>query len=247
VFQSLLRTGDVVGGFPVGTTGIGFNFSISDSGGHLALILLRDTGSTATDGAVRIDTAVLAQEGSPVGASAPGENWQGFAGVAINDAGDWLLAGDTSGPTATDAFLAYNGTLQVREGGTLDGELLESPAALRTISINNQGAAVHVWNTGATVRKAFYAADAANLAASRLLVRTGSALDFNADGTADATLVDVLGTFATTTGVNLAEDGSVYLHASYTVGAETRESLLRFQVTSDPLFADGFEPAPAPR
>lgn len=238
VFETLLKSGDLVGTQAINTVGIGFGVAMSDDGNQLANLLILDTGSTANDSVVRINSGVVAREGDPVGASAPGENWQAFAGVAINNAGQYVLAGDTSGATATDAFLAFGNSLQVREGGTYDGETLDTPGAVRAASINNRGEVVHVWNANG-IRKAFYAPDASRLDLSRLIVRTGSTLDFNADGIADATLVDILGTFTTGAGVSLAEDGSLYLQATYTEGANTRESLLRFELGS--LFADGFE------
>lgn len=245
VFESLLRTGDLVGGIAIGTTGISFNYQMSDDGDHLAVVLLRDTGSTATDGTVLVDGVIAAEEGSPIGPQAPGENWQGFAGVAINNDGDWLLAGDTSGPAATDAFLAYNGELQVREGDTLGGEALPDGSALRAISINNLGQAVHAWNTPGNVRKLFFANDASNLQDSVLLLRTGTPLDLDGNGAAEAVLVDILGTFITTTGLSLAEDGSVYVQASYTIDGTPFESVLRVDA-SDLIFANGFDPI-APR
>jgi hypothetical protein len=242
VFESLLRTGDLIGGAAIGTTGITFTYQMSDSGEHLAVVLLRDTGSTQTDGSVLVDGTIRAEEGAAVGPAAPGENWQGFAGVAINDAGDWLLAGDTSGPTATDAFLAYNGAIQVREGNSLGGEALPDGSALRAISINNLGQAVHAWNTPGNVRKLFFANDAGNLPDSVLLLKTGTPLDLDGNGSAEAVLVDVLGSFTTTTGLSLAEDGSVYIQASYTIDGSPFESLLRLDGV-DVIFADGFDPA----
>lgn len=239
-YEPLLRTGDVVGGFAVGTTGIGFQYQMSDSGAHLVALLILQTGSTADDGVVYLDGSVVAREGSPVGPSAPGENWQNFAGVAVNDAGDWLLAGDTDGATATDAFLAFNGELQVREGDLLDGEPLAAGSALRAIAINNLGQALHAWNTPGNVRKLFFANDAGRLQDSVLLLRTGSGLDLTGDGSADATLVDILGTFTTTTGLSLAEDGAIHIQASYDQGGDTRVSLLRLALP-DRLFQDGFE------
>ncbi len=238
VFESLLRSGDLVNGFAVNTVGIGFGVAMSDDGNQLGTLLILDTGSTLNDSVVRINTDVVAREGDPVGVSAPGENWQAFAGLSINNAGRWLLAGDTDVATAADAFLASNGVLQVREGGVIDGETLDTPAAVRAASVNNRGEAVHVWNAN-NIRKAFYAPDAAQLGQSRLIARTGSLLDLNADGISDATLVDILGTFTSVSAVNLAEDGFVYLHASYTEGANTRESLLRIGL--DAVFANGFE------
>lgn len=241
-YEPLLRTGDVVGGFAIGTTGIGFQYQMSDSGAHLAALLILQTGSTANDNVVYLDGSVVAREGSPVGSSAPGENWQNFAGVAVNDAGDWLLAGDTDGATATDAFLAFNGELQVREGDLVDGELLGAGSALRAIAINNLGQALHAWNTPGNVRKVFFANDAGRLHDSVLLLRTGSGLDLTGDGNADATLVDILGTFTTTTGLSLAEDGAIHIQASYDQGGNTRVSLLRLALP-DRLFYDGFQAA----
>jgi hypothetical protein len=240
VFETLLRTGDLVDGIPVGTTGIGFGVAMSDDGTQLGNILLLNTGSTTDDGAVRVNNVVVAREGSLIGASAPGEAWQNFSGITINNAGTWLLAGDTSGATATDAFLLSNGLFQVREGSVLDGEALTTPAAIRAVSINNRNEAVHIWNAN-NVRKMYYASDASRLDLSRFIMRTGSPLDLNGDGLAEATLVDILGTFTSVSAVNLAEDGNVYVHASYTVAGATRESLLRIALVTDAIFANGFE------
>jgi hypothetical protein len=239
VFETLLKSGDLVDGVAVGTTGISFGVAMSDDGNQLANVLLLDTGNTATDGAVRINSTVVAREGDAIGAQAPGENWQGLSLVSINNAGRWLLAGDTSGATATDAFLASNGVIQVREGSTLDGETLDTVAAVRAASINNRNQAIHIWNTNNNVRKAFFAADASRLDQSKLLLRTGSPLDFNSDGVADGTLIDIFGTTAGAAGVSLAEDSFVYFHISYSEGMTTRQSLVR--IALDRVFGDGFE------
>ncbi|MBX3725897.1 MAG: hypothetical protein KF823_08265 [Xanthomonadales bacterium] len=244
-YEPLLSTGDMVGGFAIGTTGVGFQYQMSDSGEHLVMLLVLQTGSAANDTGVYRNGALVAQEGSPVGPSAPGENWQNFAGVAVNDSGDWLLAGDTDGAVASDAFLAFNGELLVREGDLLDGELLPAGSALRAIALNNKGQALHAWNTPGNVRKLFFANDAGRLHDSLLLLRTGSGLDLTGDGSTDATLVDILGTFTTTTGLSLAEDGAIYIQASYDQGGSTRTSLLRLALP-DRLFRNGFQD-PAPR
>ncbi len=237
VFETLLRSGDLVGGFAVNSVGIGFGVATSQNGSRIAALLILETGSTANDNVVSINGTIVAREGDPI-ASAPGENWQGFAGVAINNAGRTILAGDTSGATASDAFLASNGVLQVREGSSYDGESLDTPAAVRAVSINNRGEVVHVWNAN-NVRKVFFAVDGSRLDLSRLIARTGSPLDLNGDGVSDATLVDILGTFTSVSAVNLADDGFLYLHASYDQNGSTIESLLRIGL--DSVFANGFE------
>jgi hypothetical protein len=237
--QPLLKTGDLVEGVAIGTLGVGFNYQMSDNGQHLIVPLLLDTGSTANDGALWVNGQVVAREGSPVGVSMPGENWEAFAGVAINNAGNWLLAGDSNGATSRDAFLAYRGSVQVREGDVVDGEALTAPAAMRAASIDNRGRAVYIWNTSPNVRKAFYAEDARNLAAARLLLKTGNTLDFNGDGQPEGTVVDIFHSYVATFGVNAAEDGAIYLHVSYDNAGNVRQGLIR--LTVDPAFGDGFE------
>lgn len=237
--QPILKTGDLIEGVAIGSIGVSFNYQMSDNGRHLIVPLLLDTGSTANDGALLVNTQVVAREGSPVGVSMPGENWEAFAGVAINNAGNWLLAGDSNGPTGRDAFLAYRGTVQVREGDVVAGEALTTPAAMRAASLDNRGRATYIWNTSPNVRKAFYAEDAGNLAAARLLLKTGSTVDFNGDGQAEGAVVDIFHSYASTFGVNTAEDGAIYLHISYDNAGTVREALIR--LTVDPAFGDGFE------
>ncbi|HRQ65830.1 MAG TPA: hypothetical protein PKZ76_13375 [Xanthomonadaceae bacterium] len=243
--QRLLASGDMVGGFAITSTGIGFQYKASDNGQFVVGVLILDTGSTANNDAVHINGALVARESFPIGASAPGENWQGFAGVSINNAGHWILAGDTDGDTATDAFVAYNGEIGMREGGTYDGELLGAGSAVRALSINNLDQAVISWNTPGNVRKLFFADQAADLASARLLLKTGSTIDFNGDGAADATLIDILGTFTTTNALQFAENGELYLNVSYDEGGQTRTSLIRIAASAR-IFADGFEALPAP-
>jgi hypothetical protein len=237
--QPILKSGDLVEGVTIGAIGISFNYQMSDNGQHLIVPLLLDTGSTATDGALWVNGQVLAREGSPVGASMPGENWEGFAGVAINNAGNWLLAGDSNGPTTRDAFLAYRGTVQVREGDLVNGEPLSAPAAMRAASIDNRGRAVYVWNTAGNARKAFFAADASNLADARVLLKTGSTVDLNGDCRSDGTVIDIFHTYTSTFGVSLAEDESVYFHISFDSGGTLRQGLVRLPL--DPVYCDGFE------
>lgn len=246
-WEIVLRSGGAtVGGIaPIGTTGVGFQYDSSDDGSHLIIVLLLDTGSTANDAVVWRNGSVVAREGEPVPGGVGGENWQGFAGVAINDAGDWLLAGDTSGATASDAFIAWNGQLLVREGGTYGGFTIPSGSAVRALSLNNRGQAVYAWNLGGGGGQAlFFAPAASRLDEARLLLRTGSGIDFDADGASDGTVVEIFHSFTTTVGLSLADQGGVYIDVSYNDGVLTRRSLVRL----DPggVFADGFEGAAVP-
>lgn len=246
-WEVVLRSaGDPVGGIaPIGPVGVGFQYDSSDDGSQLIVLLQLETGSTANDAVVWRNGSIMAREGEPVPGGIGGENWQGFAGVAINDAGDWLLAGDTSEATATDAFIAWNGQLLVREGGTYGGLTIPSGSAARAMSLNNRGHAVHAWNLGGGGGQAlFFSADAARLDEARLLLRTGSGIDFDADGVSDGTVIEIFHSFTTAFGLSLADAGGVYVDVSYSDGSATQRSLVRL-VTED-LLGDGFEGSAVP-
>lgn len=245
-WEVVLRSaGDPVGGIaPIGTTGVGFQYDSSDDGSDLVILLLLDTGSTADDAVVWRNGVVMAREGQPVPGGVGGENWQNFSGVAINDGGDWLLAGDTSGPTATDAFIAWNGQILVREGSTYGGVTIPAGSAARAMSLNNRGQAVFSWNLAGGGQALFFAPDASRLGDARLLLRTGSTLDFDADGNPDGTVVEIFHSFTSTVGLSLADDGMVHVDVSYTDGAVTRRSLVRLSLNAE--FSDGFEGPPVP-
>jgi hypothetical protein len=246
-WEVVLRSGgDPVGGIaPINAVGVGFQYDSSDDGSKLVIILLLDTGSTADDAVVWRNGVVMAREGQPVPGGVGGENWQNFSGVAINDGGDWLLAGDTSGPTATDAFIAWNGQILVREGSTYGGVTIPAGSAARSMSLNNRGEAVFSWNLGGGGGQAlFFAPDASQLGDARLLLRTGSEIDFDADGVSDGTVVEIFHSFITTVGLSLADDDAVHVDVSYADGPVTRRSLVRLALNA--VFADGFEGSAVP-
>jgi hypothetical protein len=186
----LLKSGDVVGGFPIssGSSGIMFDYDFSDDGIHYLQELDLDTGSTLTDGAVYLDGVIVAQEGSPNGT---GDNWDNFDEYGVNNDGHFLFSGDTDGDTTTDEFIAYDGAIVIREGDTIAGVPLATSATVTGLAINNLGHAVHAWNT-ASGEFLFFACDAANLAvASEVVLAVGDDLDLDGNGTADALLVDI--------------------------------------------------------
>lgn len=247
-WEVVLRSaGDPVGGIaPINAVGVGFQYDSSEDGNQLIGVLLLDTGNTANDAVVWRNGSVMARESQSVPGGIGGENWQNFSGVAINDSGDWLLAGDTSGPTATDAFIAHNGEILVREGSTYDGVTIPAGSAARAMSLNNQGQAVFSWNlAGGGGQALFFAPSAAQLGNARLLLRTGSTLDFDADGSPDGTVGEIFHSFSTTFGLSLGNVGAVYIDVSYSDGVTTRRSLVRLDVSR--VFADGFEGAGVPR
>lgn len=109
----VLRSDDMIGGLMIDRpSGIDFDYQISDDGSHHIHVLQMDTGSTVDDDHVYVDGAFVARETSPTG---QGDNWDNFDNVSINDAGSYLFSGDTDGATTSDEFIAYNGTIALRE------------------------------------------------------------------------------------------------------------------------------------
>ncbi len=137
----VLRSDDMVDGLAIARpSGIGFDYQVSDDGTHHIHDLLMDTGSTADDGAIYVDGALVAREGQ---ANGTGANWDNFDVVSINDAGNYLFSGDDDGDSSKDEFLAYNGVIGVREGDVVGGIALTTTAAVLGASLNNAGQAVH--------------------------------------------------------------------------------------------------------
>ncbi len=206
----VLRSDDLVGGIPIDRpSGIGFDYAFSDDGSHHVHTLILDTGSTTDDDVVSVDGAIVAREASPSGA---GDNWDNFDSVSINDSGNYLFSGDTDGATGTDEFIAYNGTIAVREGDVLDGQPLTSTASVQTLSLNDLGWAAHLWSISGGTELLFFACDAADLAATSVLVlATGDLVDLDGDTIGEATVTDFNASSVIGPGLSLAEDGVVFV------------------------------------
>ncbi|HEX4956146.1 MAG TPA: hypothetical protein VF017_22385 [Thermoanaerobaculia bacterium] len=226
----VLRSDDLVGGIPIDRpSGIGFDYAFSDDGSHHIHALLLDTGSTTNDDIVYVDGAMVAREASPSGA---GDNWDNFDSVSINNAGDYLFSGDTDGATGTDEFIAYNSTIAVREGDVLDGQPLTSTASVQTLSLNSLGWAAHLWSIAGGTELLFFSCDAADLAATSVLVlATGDMVDLDGDTTGDATVTDFNASSVIGPGLSLAEDGVVYVE----VDLDTVEAVIGVEL---PLCGD---------
>lgn len=202
--ESVFRSGDLISGLPI--TGIGANYDVSDDGNHLInqMALGTDAG---TDTHIIIDGAVVAaREGSLVFPGAA-ENWENFRHVGINNAGNYVLSGDTSARPDMDGFLAYNGALIARESGALDGRTLnDQPLA---VSINNSNRIAFIWHTslGTTI---FYG-DAADTDSIRALFTVGEMIDTDGDGVGDFFLTD----FSDSPfGLDLADTGLIYVNVN---------------------------------
>ncbi len=237
----ILRSDDMVGGLPIDRpSGIGFDYQISDNGEHHIHDLVMDTGSTADDGAIYVDGALVAREGQPNG---DGANWGNFDAVSINNLGNYLFSGDDDGATSSDEFLTYNGAIAVREGDTLDDVTLTSSASVLGASLNNAGWAVHAWNRSGGDEFLFVTCDASDLASSIVVVATGDELDVDGDGSGDATLTDLGISSVVGPGLWLAEDGRVFVNAELDFGGGEVEAIIAFGLPclEAGIFSDGFE------
>ncbi len=203
----VIRSDDVIDGQVIDRpSGVDFDYQFSGDGLHHASVILVDTGSTTNDGRVYIDGSFVAAETAPSGS---GDNWDNFDIVSINNNGNYIFTGDTDGATTSDEFVAYNGAIVVREGDTLDGVLLASGFALRAASINDLDQVAHMW--GGTAGEHLFFGDASNLAASVELLAVGDTIDVDGDTIADYLITDFNASSGIAPGLDLAEDGVVYL------------------------------------
>lgn len=222
---------DLVGGLPIDRpSGVGFDFQISDDGVHHIHELILDTGSTTNDDIIYVDGAIVARELSPSGG---GDNWDNFGTVSINDSGNSLFSGDTDGATATDGFIAYNGTIAAREGDTLGGVTLTSTASVNALSLNNLGRAAFIWTVGGIGEVLFYACDASDLPGSTVeVLRTADQLDLDANPGADATVTDFSASTVIGPGLWLAEDGRIFVELDLDFGAGEVEAIVALDAPS---------------
>ena len=229
----VLRSDDLIGGFTIDRpSGIDFDYHVSDNGAHHIQTLLMDTGSTTDDDFVYVDGALVARETDPTG---PGDNWDNFDSVSINDAGHYLFSGDTDGATGSDEFIAYDGTIAVREGDTIGGVTLTSSASVQALSISNLGQALHLWSISGGTEVLFLASDASDLSGTSLpLLRTGDMVDVDGNGTADATVTDFNASGVIGPGLSLAEDGRQFVEVDLDYGAGDLEAVIALTAkTSD--------------
>ncbi|MEM9454663.1 MAG: DUF4215 domain-containing protein [Myxococcota bacterium] len=223
---ALLQSGDMVGGFVIDdfSAGIDDDYKVSSGGAHLVAILDMDTGSTADDGFIYVDGVLVAREGDPNGS---GEDWDTFDLVTINSAGSYAFSGDTNGATGTDNFIAYNGTVALQEGATVDGVTLISSASVTLVSLNDEGVLAHGCNYEGGGATLFFSCQPGDLGAtSRALVSAGDELDTDGDGFGNAIITNLL-----TPGLEpsraLANDGSLYLRVELDQSGVVSEAVIR--------------------
>lgn len=233
--------GDMISGFTLNTTASNFSYWISDNGLH-HIHIVDTTESSTTNTFVMVDGALVHREGSPTG---QGANWQTFTGVSINNSGNYVFGGDDSGATTSDAFVAYNGTIVIREGDTIDGFNIASGSSIGWVSINNLNKVAYVWNR--TGFDALFVGDGANLpATSQLLLVVGDQVDVNGDNVADATVMDFEASAAISPGLDFSDHNFVYLEVTMRdIGTTTDyEAIIRVPLPTPPCPADIAPSAP---
>jgi len=237
--EVVIQSGDLVDGlltvdFPAG---VDFDHEASDDDTHLIQVLLLDTGSTLNDGAVVVDGSIIAREAMPIDLS---ESWDNFDIVSINDAGEFVFTGDTDGVTTSDEFITHGACFRVREGDVVDGITLVPSASMRAASINNVAQVAHAWGVSGGDEHLFVG-NAVDLASSSLrLLSTGDPIDSDGDRTADATVAGLNASPVIGPGIQLAEDGVVYLEVTLEdiVSAVEREAILRIPIPPLPCPED---------
>jgi len=235
----VLQTGQVVGGFTIANASpeVSFNYDLSDSGLHHVHRLGLLVAGVARDG-VYLDGSIVLLEGDAISGSGFPESWSNFATMAVNDAGTYLVAGDTSTSPTLDNFVVHNGVIGIREKGTLDGIFLQTPAVAQAVSLDNLGRAAMLWsydgNNGGGRRTLFYG-PAAALASAQAVATGGDELDLDGDGLGDVLLVDLVANNGLSPGLDLADDGFVFVDADLAplAGGPTYQAIIRLCASGD--------------
>ncbi len=203
----VIRAGDVIDGLEVATgSGISFDYGFSADNANSILEVNLDTGSTADDGRLLVNSSVIAAEGSATG---QGDNWDNFDHMSINNAGDFLFSGDTDGASTVDEFIAYNGNIELRQGDALAGGILEG--FVDGVSLNEDGEVAFIWelNSGSGALETLFYGQANDLISTQAIASVGDELDIDNDGLADWILTDFNSGLGP--GIGLGENGLIFV------------------------------------
>lgn len=189
---AVLASGDSVVGIPEvisSGSGIDFDTRVSELGSRY-ITLLDVTSSPANDGVMAINGAAindaggnLLREGTPVSAAAGGmggEDWDNFDFMAVNEAGDFFITGDTNNDSSMDEFVSLNGAIVLREGDSVGGFTLAG--SIEGGDMNSQSDWAVIWDGDNT------AGDNLEILIvnGEFIIGEGDAVDWNGDGLIDA-------------------------------------------------------------
>jgi hypothetical protein len=200
--------GDVIAGKTLTTTASNFDYWVSDNGlNHIHVI---QTAGNINN--VYLNGAWAHEPGQPAGNG----NWQNWDSVVVNNAGNYMISGDTDAATASDYFIAYNGVIGVKEGDTVDGVTIASGATARAISISNGGLAAYIWGwgTGATLQEHLFLGNANALGSATRVLSVNDEVDVNNDSVPDYKITDLEASGTIGPGLDLADDGRLFVEVS---------------------------------
>jgi hypothetical protein len=152
----------------------------------------------------------------------------------INNNGEYVFSGDTDGASTSDEFIAYNGSIVIREGDTIDGYELTSTAYVRVLAIRNDGWVAHGWGrSGGSTEEVLFVGKGNNLAASsQQVVASGDSVDTDGDLVPDYVINDFNGS-TTFPAVGFGAADSVFLEFDIepVAGGTEIEAILGFDVS----------------
>ncbi len=215
----------VIDGVPVSTgSGVDFDYNFSDDGGFLINVLDLDTGNTDTDFVVVLNGQKVLQEGDDAG---NGETFDNIDQVDVNNAGDWIVTGDTDGDGNFDEYIALNGAIILRQGDLVDGVNLSG--SVNAVSLNDDGVLAHIWGSGDEER--LYTTDTATNETSVILA-VNDVIEVQTDGTTAYTVLDFNASGVIGPGLDFQEDGFIHVEVDLEPvgGGEEFEAIIRLDL-----------------
>lgn len=206
----VIMGGDFLPGIPepidTGSSNIDFDWRVSRFGANWIDQVLVDTTST-DDGIVVINGVPvmcggsILRENSPVPAvvgGLPGELWDNFDFLGVNEAGDYFVTGDTDADSTVDESVLMNELIVLREGDVLDlgGDPVTVSGSIEGGYMNDQGDWAVIWDiddpNGDNIEALIFNGE--------ILLVEGDPVDWNGDGVIDAGDED--GVLANFTGIS---------------------------------------------
>ncbi len=190
-FTQVLRAGDEVDDGVIIRTpnGIGFDYQISNGGRH-HIHRLQEVGFAPFD-FVYVDNTVAAYRGHPADDDT---DWNLFRLVSINESGNYVFSGTTSGgPADKQEYLAANGNIKLRSDSVIGGQWVPPGATISALSINDmdQVAFIWRWGTSAEPEGTVFVGSLHSLTTAQPLFSIGDAVDVSGDGNADTLVTNI--------------------------------------------------------
>jgi hypothetical protein len=137
----------------------------------------------------------------------------------VNEAGDWMVEGDTSAATTTDSFIVKNGVIIQREGSLVGGLTLTGGVLSAGAYMNEAGDVAYAWDGTGSITGIFFN--------NTLLLKEGDPVDFDGDGIVEPTSI-----FKATTGIASLVLGNthVFFGATVTVAGTDRVCALAIEI-----------------